>query len=753
MSLKLGLQAVEEQQYTRAVDLLEYFCQNCYDYKSQEYIQAKIGLARAYYGLGQREQVVYICQELINSDRLSVRQWAQQWLNSIQAVPKYTPEELKTIFNQGRKALKQKNYPAAIKFLEEYCQHNHQPELPENQQAKMGLIQAYTGTKDFKAAVTLCEELNFSHDTMIQDWAKEKLPALKSAQQKQKQSKYDSDATYIERPNIEQQEATENPKIDIYAQATIKANYLNKRATQVDVKLKMPKIGSNLSLAIIVTVTSIIFLTFVPIFAIIWLFWSNLILVALGAIILSLIINFILLGLSTKLIDNILTKVYSPRWVDLTEIRYYSPEAAEVIERICTQYKLKTPRLGIIKNTNPTAFSYGGLRRESRIVVTQGLFSYLNEDESATVYAHELAQIINWDCSIITLGYSFLASLILLGVTIKKSPVIFPDFIYTVTTYGLFYLSRVREYYADHFAAEVTGNPNALIRALRKIAYGIVEENERSQQRTNLLTETRLFAIFDSNQAIPTGITTDTDNIGKIITWDMVNPWGNWVELNTTHPLTGKRIEVLADYAEQLDLEIEYNLSNAISEAKKLEQSKLKQNFWLDWLIFYLPIMGIIGGLSIALLLYLIGKPVTMLLTLPLLSFGVGKIIKNLVMYPYKQTITNTNNIISLFSSPYTSAMRSNKVKLSGELLSNQESYFALQDQTALIKTRYFRVKNNPSLGSQVKAIGWFRRGVTPYLDLIELKIEDKLYKSTYYLGNLSLGLGALILAILTLWL
>ncbi|ELS00182.1 zinc metalloprotease HtpX [Gloeocapsa sp. PCC 73106] len=746
MSLKMGLKAVEEQRYAEAVEILGYFCQNCFDYKSHEYLQGKIGLARAYYGLGEREQVVYICQELIGSDRLSVRQWAQQWLNSIQAIPKYTLEELQSILNTGHQALKEKNYPLAIKSLEEYCQHNHQVDLREHQEAKMWLIQAYAGTRDLDAAISVCEELNFSHDTMIQQWAKEKLPSLKFNQNKQKQVKYSSDATYIEAHSVKEKSSGS----DLEAKTTIKANYLKQRATETDIRLKMPKIGGSLTLAMLITLILIFLPTFSLVFAISWttdyIFnLGNFNLVLLFAGIVTVLINLIVFWLSPQIIDFIQARLYSIRWVPITEIGYHSSETAEVIERICSKYQLKTPRLGVIDQPIPIAFSYGAFpHHQTRLVVSQGLFAYLDEEEIATVYAHELGHIVNKDLMIMTLGYGFMAIINLIRARWDKP--LFPAFIYTLATYSLFYLSRTREYHADHIATQITGNPNALIRALTKIAYGIVEENERSEKVSNLLRETRVLGIYDPYLALATGIVTEAKNLGKTLVWDMFNPWANWVQLNATHPLTGKRFAALTDYVEQLGLNSEHNLIAVIAEGKKLNRQKLNHNFVLDLCLFNLPAIGVLLGILISLILYLQGKPITVLPSLCLLGLGIGILIKGRIMYPAVKKAKEAD-IISLVAYPYTSSLRSSQVKLSGELIGSK---FTVQDATGIIYTRYVPLKGNkPNLtaGTQVKVEGWFRRGISPYLDLRELKTPQEQFKSYQGMWSLCVGLICVFLA------
>ena len=65
-------------------------------------------------------------------------------------------------------------------------------------------------------------------------------------------------------------------------------------------------------------------------------------------------------------------------------------EDYEVIEEVTAEYGYSKPKLGIIDDGNPNAFTYGSARFNARIVVTEGLFEFLEDDELASVVAHEL---------------------------------------------------------------------------------------------------------------------------------------------------------------------------------------------------------------------------------------------------------------------------------------------------------------------------------------------------------------------------
>jgi len=79
------------------------------------------------------------------------------------------------------------------------------------------------------------------------------------------------------------------------------------------------------------------------------------------------------------------------------EITRRSPQAADVIRRVCAEKNLQHPRLGLIADGNPTAFTYGTFPNSARLVVSEGLFTYLDDEEVAAVYAHELGHIVNYD--------------------------------------------------------------------------------------------------------------------------------------------------------------------------------------------------------------------------------------------------------------------------------------------------------------------------------------------------------------------
>ena len=115
-------------------------------------------------------------------------------------------------------------------------------------------------------------------------------------------------------------------------------------------------------------------------------------------------------------------------------------------------------------------------------------------------------------------------------------------------------LNRTREYYADHFSAEVTRAPGELASALIKIAYGMVRADgeyqeilktgssedkkwHKQQQRLGGAISLLGIANLKSSQSLALAVA-DPEQAAAVMRWDLVNPWLAFYQLNSTHPLT-----------------------------------------------------------------------------------------------------------------------------------------------------------------------------------------------------------------------
>ncbi|MBD2200399.1 MULTISPECIES: zinc metalloprotease HtpX [Calothrix] len=647
-------------------------------------------------------------------------------------------------FNQGR-------YSEAVQILEQVCRNAVDQNSSDYLSAQMWLMKAYQGTGELEKAAVLHRKLLMSENSQVRSWAEQ---AGKS---------------------LTQPPATPSHAIQ-------KAG----RAATAGAKLAMGGVGGSLVLASGVTMTLLFGMVLALGLSLVFILGSDDPLQGLAiALTITIVFNLAAFFLSPFLMDLTQGWLYHTRWVDLAEIESQSPETARVIQQVCEQKKIKTPRLGIIDDQNPTAFTYGSLPNSARLVVSQGLFTYLDDDEIATVYAHELGHIVHWDFAVMTVASTLVQICYLIYSTARtfgrgggdskikdamQTAALVAYVFYIVGTYLILYLSRTREYFADHFAAETTGNPNALSRALVKIAYGILEEGSRTQEPSRLIEGTRALGIYDPKAAASTGtayrIASDTQKIGRVFLWDMFNPWAWWMELNSTHPLTGKRVRALSTYAEQLGLPIEFDMGRVIGEGKSLSKKRLYGNFFLDVVLYGAETIGFLVGLVISIMMLSSSSHVGLVFGAPFIGLGVGIIVKALVMFPdYKQA--PETDILTLMSDPYASPLRGQPAKLEGQLIGRGDAGYKfgsdlkIQDRSGMLYLHYasrfgpignflFGMKRVQSLiGEQVGAVGWFRRGVAPWMDLINLQSENGTVVNSYHrFWSFILGGGAVILGL-----
>lgn len=161
------------------------------------------------------------------------------------------------------------------------------------------------------------------------------------------------------------------------------------------------------------------------------------------------------------------------------------PELHRDVEALCEEMDIPKPELKIARMGVPNAFAVG--RKGSGVVVISAmLLDLLEPEEVRAVLAHELAHIRNRDVLMMVVGQSIAS---MLGITVFWLFALSDGIVSTIVgwvlstvvqllvTVFVMAISRYREYVADSDAAEYTGNPTALARALTKIdAVGTHEE-------------------------------------------------------------------------------------------------------------------------------------------------------------------------------------------------------------------------------------------------------------------------------------
>lgn len=484
-------------------------------------------------------------------------------------------------------------------------------------------------------------------------------------------------------------------------------------------------------------------------------------------LILTVVVNLLSWLFAPAVNDFIYRIFYKIRFCKENEFKDLSSELSVFVDRVCKENGIKVPKIGIIEDDNPTAFTYGSLPSNARLVFSHGIFVYLNQDEVEAVVAHEIGHIVHYDFVVMTIANTLVQILYELYVAFTKTkssngngknnnPLVLIGFIsyifYLVATYVLLLLSRAREYYADEFSAKTTGNPNSLSSALIKIAYGMVTLESDTKSR-RLLESTRAIGIMDPHAAKGVGMVSHlSSEVGNVLAFDFVSPWANILELGSTHPLTGKRIKKMDDMAQASGKERAYDIPGIINRMT-IDKKRLYSGFYLGAFVYFLPNIAVISGFIYSLLmgtfLYLF------------VFLGLAMIIK--ALYKFSHRAQKQTTLLELMSDVYASPIRGERVALEGKVVGRGEAGAYLsedlmfQDKTGIIYldfsskfgslgNMFFALKKVFKIvGADVHAEGWFFRGNYQMVSLSRIKSGEKTIKSYPALWSI-LGGFALIL-------
>ena len=525
------------------------------------------------------------------------------------------------------------------------------------------------------------------------------------------------------------------------------------------------------------TVTLGILLSFVFFVFYLIAFWARVVNIQF-LVAITIVTNFILWLVSPCITDWVQKAFYKVRRVSFEEFKGLHSELAFFIEGACEKNRIKIPRLKIIEDSNPTAYCYGSYPNNARVVLSEGIFKYLNTEEQKAVVAHELGHIVNKDFIIMTIAvtllqvlyevyYHFLRQRRPRSSGSKKGDI--TPFIgaasyilYIVGSYLVLYLSRAREYLADRFSAVQTGNPDALSMALVKIAYGIASEVD-TQSTQRLLASTRAMGIYDF-KAAPVGTAYNPKgaprDLTKVFLFDVFNPWAAVSEINSTHPLTGKRIRALSQYAKETARGSIFDFEKVAQEGKKLDIGRLYTDFFRGIIIYLLPFLTSLAGIMI-----LMARPGSYPVFIILL--GAGLLFQGLYKFTKSGDTPEQTTIFELMQDVYANPLKGRFVEIEGNVIGKADagSYFGedvkMQDKSGcLIYLNYESIipilgniffglgEAKKMLGERCKAIGWFRRSSYQVVDLDTIEVFGKTIKSYTKFWGIVTGLFLIVLGI-----
>jgi heat shock protein HtpX len=164
------------------------------------------------------------------------------------------------------------------------------------------------------------------------------------------------------------------------------------------------------------------------------------------------------------------------------------PRIYEAVERLTAKARIPMPKIYVIPSGSPNAFATGRNPSHASVAVTEGILGVLNDEELEGVLAHELGHVRNRDILTSSIAATLAGAITMIarmafwagifgggrrdrdddggGAAALIMMLLAPFAAMLIQLW----VSRTREYAADASAAQLTGNPYALARALEKIS-------------------------------------------------------------------------------------------------------------------------------------------------------------------------------------------------------------------------------------------------------------------------------------------
>ena len=492
--------------------------------------------------------------------------------------------------------------------------------------------------------------------------------------------------------------------------------------------------------------------------------------------------------------DALLGAIANRQSFSLNALRSFSIEAATVISQKCRQRRWPLPKLWKLSTDMPLIFSYGWLPRTARLVVSDGLIAQLQEDELATLIAYEMAQwkSLYWPvlsaCGLILqLLHQIYWQLALWG-NRQNRPLNIAAGIVSTLSYGVFWLlrmpllwmTRMRTYYSDRAACELTGNPNGLIRALAKVSFGLARAVDdqgytpaQIESAELLLPVSPDLARYQLYGRYP---------LEELYAWDSLNPLRGWMSLPNAHPPLGDRFALISAYAQHWKLQPELSLPALTQKSrKKRRQESLSKQDWQRLFSQGTPYLSAAIGLALGLALWVLGavghwlawpfldwmkQDIGLLGCCVLLGAGIGIILRINRFFPdLSFNRPFSTEWPSWLSEPELLPVESIPTHLSGTVLGRPGlanwlgQDLLLKTTDGLIKLHFFSVAGplgnclrlgSLPIGQSVQLLGWFRRGNQPWIDIDQMRLNNSVISAAHPIFSLAI---ALISISLGLWL
>ncbi len=176
--------------------------------------------------------------------------------------------------------------------------------------------------------------------------------------------------------------------------------------------------------------------------------------------------------------DTMVLKMYRAKQVDAAS----APQFYRMIEELAAKAQLPMPRVYLIEEDAPNAFATGRNPQHAAVAATTGIVRALSERELRGVMAHELAHVKHRDILISTISATMAGAISALAnfamffggrdsegrsnIVASLAMMILAPLAASLIQMSI---SRAREFEADRGGAEISGDPEALASALKKI--------------------------------------------------------------------------------------------------------------------------------------------------------------------------------------------------------------------------------------------------------------------------------------------
>ena len=435
----------------------------------------------------------------------------------------------------------------------------------------------------------------------------------------------------------------------------------------------------------------------------------------------------------------------------------------DIVAERCRDAGIPLVTLGVIRDGNPNAFTFGHHRGDARVWVSSGLLERLDEAELDAVIAHEIAHVRNNDVLLMTAAAAVPLGLYLVYALMRSTPrdevrnaALVAYLAYLLSELFVLALSRARESTADHWSCATTGNGAALAAALVKVAYGMGETRaaerakvaalrdegkngrkaaarlQREHQRVKALG---VLGIADPRQASATTTITQAGLPEPVVRgamrWEIHNPWGRLLEKLSSHPLTARRIDDLARSGLP-------GAPTAWGDVVTTEAATLTpgvRGAFLGELVIMIAPYGALGWA-----LWSVGNGSRSDIAVALMAAGLLFVVKQVVRYPTEhQPVDQMTNLLTRLDA---SPMRGIPVSLQGRIIGRGMPGYVLaadldlEDATGFLTLQYRQplpfwgglfalFKADRFLGQPVFVRGWYRRGPGPYVELRDVIAAD----------------------------